>query len=341
MIHPSLSKKMIRGLVGILAGGAVVALALVYLYKPDPKAPETTPTASSEHTRDRTSALDPTLPPSGNFDLRHWKITVPVDDDGNKRADEVSAQKLASGYQHNEYFYTARDGGMVFMARASGARTSSGSAARTELREMLSNTNSAGTPGNNWVFSAFNATHQTQAGGVDGRLNATLKVDHVTTTGRSDKVGRVIIGQIHAKDNEPARLYYRKLPHHTLGSIYLAHEAEAKQIPEQWFDLIGNRSSGASNPVDGIALGEVFSYTIKVRGHELVVTIRRAGKVYVVQTVDMSRSGYHSPGLTEYMYFKAGVYNQNNHEPTQTGTADPDDYVQATFYKLSATHGTR
>ena len=49
-------------------------------------------------------------------------------------------------------------------------------------------------------------------------------MDHVTTTGEPGQVGRVIIGQIHANDDEPIRLYYRKLPHHSKGSVYFAHE---------------------------------------------------------------------------------------------------------------------
>ncbi len=43
----------------------------------------------------------------------------------------------------------------------------------------------------------------------------------------------------------------------------------------------------------------------------------------------MSNSGYDV--ADDYMYFKAGVYNQNN-------TGDGDDYVQATFYALDVTH---
>ena len=43
----------------------------------------------------------------------------------------------------------------------------------------------------------------------------------------------------------------------------------------------------------------------------------------------MSDSGYDSGG--QYMYFKAGVYNQNS-------TGDPKDYVQATFYKIENSH---
>lgn len=55
----------------------------------------------------------------------------------------------------------------------------------------------------------------------------------------------------------------------------------------------------------------------------------RPGKRDLVQAVDMSESGYDQGG--QYMYFKAGVYNQNK-------TGEPNDYVQATFYDLSVTH---
>ncbi len=43
----------------------------------------------------------------------------------------------------------------------------------------------------------------------------------------------------------------------------------------------------------------------------------------------MSDSGYDI--ADEYMYFKAGVYNQNN-------TGNDSDYVQATFYSLVVSH---
>ena len=56
----------------------------------------------------------------------------------------------------------------------------------------------------------------------------------------------------------------------------------------------------------------------------------RDGQSDVIQEVDMGNSSYHT-GSDQYMYFKAGVYNQNN-----TGSAD--DYVQATFYSLSNSH---
>jgi poly(beta-D-mannuronate) lyase len=93
--------------------------------------------------------------------------------------------------------------------------------------------------------------------------------------------------------------------------------------------MIGSRSSSASEPSDGIALNEVFSYEIDVTGNTLTVKILREGKPTLTEEVDMRNSGYDV--ADDYMYFKAGVYNQNN-------TGDGDDCVQATFYALDVTH---
>lgn len=46
-------------------------------------------------------------------------------------------------------------------------------------------------------------------------MNATVAVNYVTTTGSSSQVGRVIIGQIHANDDEPSGFItenYQKTP---------------------------------------------------------------------------------------------------------------------------------
>ena len=79
-----------------------------------------------------------------------------------------------------------------------------------------------GVNANNWAlgYQEPNPDH----GGRNGVLAATLVVNQVTTTGDGLHPGRTIIGQIHAKDDEPARLYYRKCPDNEFGSIYLEHE---------------------------------------------------------------------------------------------------------------------
>ena len=276
--------------------------------------------------------LDPNLPPSSNFDLSAWYLSVPSDDNGDGKADSIKEDELNSGYANSNYFYTAADGGMVFRCPVDGYKTSSGTSyTRTELREMLRRGDTSiatqGVNENNWVFGSAPFSARNAAGGVDGVLRATLAVNHVTTTGDSGQVGRVIVGQIHANDDEPLRLYYRKLPGNSKGSVYIAHEPNGGS--DSWYEMIGSRSSSASNPSDGIALDEIWSYEVKVVGNTLTVTILRDGKDDVVQEVDMSNSGYDVSD--QYQYFKAGVYNQNN-------TGSGSDYVQATFYALEQSH---
>lgn len=287
---------------------------------------------NNTNNNENSNGLNANMPPSTNFNLATWNISIPIDEDNNNKADTVKENELNNGFTNDNYFYTAADGGMVFKCPIDGFKTSENTKyTRTELREMLragnTNIDTQGVTKNNWVFGSAPQQDITNAGGYDGELHATLAVNHVTTTGDDDQVGRVIIGQIHANDDEPLRIYYRKLPDNTLGSIYIAHEENAAN--ETFYDLIGSRSKSVTNPEDGIALDEKFSYAVKVKGNSMWVTINRDGKDAIEQFVDMTNSGYDVGG--QYMYFKAGVYNQNN-----TGTAT--DYVQATFYSLESGH---
>ena len=282
---------------------------------------------------DTSGDLDPNKPPSENFDLSTWKLSIP-DNNGSGLATTITVSEINNGYENSNYFYTAADGGMVFKCPVDGYKTSTNTTyTRVELREMLRGTNTSiptqGVNENNWVFGTAPASDINAAGGYDGEMNATLAVNHVTTTGSSSHVGRVIIGQIHANDDEPIRVYYRKLPNNTLGSIYFAHEPTDGNGSEQWYEMIGSRSNSAPNPSDGIALNEKFSYTINVVGDMLTFTILREGKDDVVETVNMANSGFNVGG--QYMYFKAGVYQGNN-------SGNDDDYAQVTFYALEKTH---
>jgi len=267
--------------------------------------------------------LDPDLPPGGNFDLSYWKLTRP-------NQQERDADQLANGYSVDGEFYTDQTtGAMVFWCPNDGS-TGGSTYPRNELREMIrrfdTNIPTQGINKNNWVFSSSTMANQEAAGGVDGIMTATCSVDHVSlTSDETRKIGRTIVGQIHASDDEPCRIYYRKLPGHTKGSIYFAHEPTTSS--EQWYDMIGSRSDDAPDPEDGVALGEKFSYEIKVVGNLLTVTIIREGKDDVVKEVDMTNSGF----ADDWMYFKAGNYNQNN-------AGDDDEYAQVSFYALDVKH---
>ena len=271
--------------------------------------------------------------PSKFFDLSDWSLSVPTDEDGNGKADHIKETGLALMGYKSDYFYCNNEGGLVMTCPIGGFRTSlNTSYTRVELREMLragnTDVGTQGTTKNNWVHKKSRATKK--AGGYDGELKATLAVNKVTTTGSQEQVGRVIIGQIHAKDNEPVRLYYRKLPNNEKGSIYFAHER--RDGNEEYHELIGSRSKKAKNPEDGIALDQKFSYTITLFKNELTVKIYQKYKPVIKKTVNIRTSGYKV--REEYLYFKAGVYNQNK-------SGDPKDYAQATFYELSNSHNSK
>tara|TARA_B110000495_G_C23027199_1_gene610688 strand:+ start:920 stop:2323 length:1404 start_codon:yes stop_codon:yes gene_type:complete len=269
---------------------------------------------------------------SHNIELIDWYLSVPTDEDNNGKSDSIKETALVGGYADPRFFTLSKDGGVVFTTSISGYRTSTNTNyVRSELREMLrrgdTSQQTQGVNKNNWVFSTAPQADQDNAGGIDGELNAELAVNNVTTTGEAYQIGRVIIGQIHANDDEPARLYYRKLPGNSNGGIYLAHETLGGD--DSYYDIIGSRTNTASNPVDGIPLDEKFSYSITVSGHTLTVKVVKADGKAFEQVVDMTTSGYDQGN--QYMYFKAGVYNQNN-------SGDAHDFVRATFYRIDNSH---
>ncbi len=268
---------------------------------------------------DACGELNPHAPPGRNFDLSHWKLTLPVNG-----AEERSAAELVAGFQHPDAFFTApATGGMTFKAPNRAATTSGSRFPRSELREMLAPAASAKAAANNWVISTSPDAARRAAGGVDGTMRATLTVDHVSTTGDAAKVGRVVVGQIHGPSTEVIRLYYHKRPTDARGAIYFAHD-DPQSGDSVFIPVFGDPKH--LNPPDGLALGERWSYEIVVVGRTLTVSVTPHGRT-TTKVAHPIHAGY--DGLA--LYFKAGVYNQNN-------TGAPDDYVQATFHALAHTH---
>ena len=308
-----------------------------------PKTPILTPRQSTG-----LFGLDPTKSPGENFDLLGWYITTPADDNGDGKSDSIYENELAAGWTDERYFYTDPvTGGMVFRVTPAGAKTSKNTNyTRTELRGMLRRGDeSVATRGandypnkNNWVFSSAPLEAKFNSGGVDGKLRATLAVNQVTRMGKDYQIGRVIIGQIHAKNDEPIRLYYRKLPGNKNGSIYFAHAPAIGK--ERWVKILGSRSDRAKNPVDGIALDEIFSYEISTEGvvdgdkiipYLHVKIIKEDGTEVAAEPYDMRASGFSVDD--EFMFFKAGAYTGNNSSPYPER-----DFDLVTFYKLDYEH---
>lgn len=287
-------------------------------------------------------ALDPGAPPGSNFDLLSWKLNTPADLDGDMRSDSISERDLDDGF-HDEFFFTDSTGGMVFRSTIGGATTSAGARyTRSELREMLRRGNTGistrGVNRNNWVLG-YQPDAGLPIGGRNGVLRATLAVNKVTETGDRNQVGRVIIGQIHAEDDEPARLYFRKYPENDRGFIYLAHEI--RNGDDLYFPVVGplNNDIGSApadeaNSANGIALDEIFSYEIVQQGSRIDVLVRRGdqqGPIIGHNFVDMreQNSAYDVP--EEWMYFKAGAYTLND-------SGDETDFDRITFYALENSH---
>ncbi|MGO4386527.1 polysaccharide lyase family 7 protein [Microvirga sp. 2YAF29] len=216
-------------------------------------------------------ALDFDAAPSGNFSLRNWKITLPVDASGRFVRTAVEVKELG-GYENPVYFYTGQDGAMVFKAPAEGATTSGSRYARTELREVKGSERAA------WSLAQ------------GGTLSATLKVNEVPTL-HTGKGGRIVIGQVHGQDDELVRLYWEN------NTIYFKNDQAGPDNRELRFDLKDSRGHKPS-----VSLDERFSYSIKAKGDFLEVAVRADGKLYKSQTP------INDVWDTDKFYFKAGVY---------------------------------
>lgn len=266
--------------------------------------------------------LDPSADPGENFDLSKWKITYP--DASEEYPPQVSS---------NEFYTDSSTGAMVFQCPNTGGSTSNSSYSRSELREMLNASAGTTSLGNNWVISTASSSDQSAAAAVNGNMKATITVDRVSDThdsGSAWRVGRVIVGQIHASDDEPFKLYYRKLPGHTKGWVYMAYEDSDTEI---FIPLFGDSETdeyGLTSTVepveDGIELGEKWGYEVNVEGREMTVTVTKSDGAWARQTIYWAEE-YNS----DWFYFKAGTYNQNN-------GGESGDYAKVSFYNFEVSH---
>ncbi len=186
------------------------------------------------------------------------------------------------------------------------------------------------------------------------KLSATLKVMNVSATGdaRVAATHSVVVGQIHSADgheNEPLKIFYKKFPGHTKGSIFWNYEINTagEDNGGRWdfstavwgydFSVVGpTENTYPAEPADGIALGEEFSYQIEVKEGSMHLTFTSAGHETKTFTKNLIKSEYATkaaiPKQTqalfvpigqdgverenayaeEGLFFKLGCYNQTN-----------------------------
>jgi hypothetical protein len=247
--------------------------------------------------------LDPTKPPSANFDLTYWYLGVPISADGrlgdNIDSAEIQTPDLSSAdyysrepYKslYSRFFYSGTDGAMVFEVPHDGANTSG--APRCELRETHPDGSHF-----NWTPDSNGGVHT-----LDG-------VCAINAIGK----GKISFGQIHAKSiNVPTvMLRYDNTESPPVIYVTVKHNADAKS-PRTRFDF------------PAVGLDEPISYQLKMEytGTSVMFSCTVNGDT---RTTEMTARVW----LTATQYFKAGNYYTVQEEGVT---------AKVSFYKLVARH---
>lgn len=240
----------------------------------------------------------------------------------------------ATAYENKDFFYTNSDDKgdwVVFKTPNAGNTHGTSNNTRTELAQLKK-----------WLPT------------TDAKMNATLKVMNVSATGDASVASTysVVVGQIHSADgheNEPLKVFYKKFPGHTKGSVFWNYEINTAgdDNSKRWdysqaiwgydFSVVGaDENTFPPEPEDGIALGEEFSYEVEIKEGMMYLTFTSKGHETKTFTKNLISSEYanrsdipaqveklfipiNQDGVErktaytgEGLFFKLGTYNQTN-----------------------------
>ncbi len=241
---------------------------------------------------------------------------------------------IANNFEDKDFFYTANDSDgdwVVFKAPNAGSTHGSSNNTRTELAQTKK-----------WYPKTAN-----------DKLTATLKVMNVSSTGdaRVAASHAVVVGQIHSADkheNEPLKIFYKKFPGHTKGSVFWHYEinTEGEDNSGRWdyssavwgndFSVVGETADTyPEEPKDGIALGEAFSYEVEVKDGIMTLNFTSEGHETKSFTKNLLVSEYTTkadiPEQTQKLFVPIG----------QDGVERKDAYAgEGCFFKLGAYNQT-
>ncbi|WP_423999842.1 polysaccharide lyase family 7 protein [Maribacter sp. IgM3_T14_3] len=266
---------------------------------------------------------------------------IPFFDDWKLILGDGSNAGIANNFENKDFFYTTNDGKddwVVFKAPNGGDTHGTSNNTRTELAQ---------------IKKFYPET-------ADDKLIATLKVMNVSSTGdaRVAATHAVVVGQIHSADafeNEPLKIFYKKFPGHTKGSVFWHYEINTAGDDNagRWdysnavwgndFSVVGETADTyPAEPEDGIALGEEFSYEVVVKDGIMSLKFMSDGHETKTFTKNLLESEYTTkadiPEQTkklffpigqdgverkeaysgEGLFFKLGTYNQTNGKYPET-----------------------
>ncbi|WP_394334127.1 polysaccharide lyase family 7 protein [Kordia jejudonensis] len=237
-------------------------------------------------------------------------------------------------FEDKNFFYTVIDGTrrwVVYKTPNSGVTSKNSSNTRTELHEKRDWTPEEG-----------------------GKLTGTCKVMQVSDSGDARVAASysVVVGQIHSgegHENEPLKIFYKKFPGQTKGSVFWNYEINTagNDNSGRWdfstavwghdMSVIGtSKNDFPAEPKDGIELGEEFSYEVNVYKGIMYLTFTSKGHETRTFTKNLISSEYVQKSAIpaqvqklfvpigqdgteraiaysgELNYFKQGAYNQTN-----------------------------
>ncbi len=237
-------------------------------------------------------------------------------------------------YEHKDFFYSVIDGTRRWVAYKtpnSGVTSKNSSNTRTELHQKKEWTPEEG-----------------------GKLTGTVRVMHVSTSGDARVAASysTVIGQIHSgegPENEPCKIFYKKFPGQTKGSVFWNYEINTAGDDNsgRWdfsypiwghdMSVVGkNPTDFPEEPADGIELGEEFAYEINFHQGVMYLTFTSEGHETKRFTKNLIKTEYPTKGdipeqtknlfvpigqdgferstayAGELSYFKQGAYNQTN-----------------------------
>ena len=211
--------------------------------------------------------------------MDEWKILC---------GDGTSFKELTK-IEHKDFFYVENENNtnwVVYKTPNSGITSRTSSNTRTELGQKK-----------HWIPEE------------GGKLNGTLKVQHVSTSGDARVAASysVVVGQIHSDEgheNEPIKIFYKKFPGHKKGSVFWNYEINTEGSNAKRWDystaiwgydmsVVGDSTTTYPNePKDGIELGEEFSYEINVYKGIMYLTFSSEGHKTVKFTKDLLNSEF-------------------------------------------------
>lgn len=256
--------------------------------------------------------------------FQHWNLIL---------GDGTNVGK-ATEYENKDFFYATHDDAgdwVVFKSPNAGNTHGTSNNTRTELAQLKK-----------WTPM------------MENTMEASLKVMNVSRTGdaRVAATYSVVVGQIHSADgheNEPLKIFYKKFPGHTKGSVFWNYEinTEGDDNSKRWdyssaiwgydFSVVGaTESTYPPEPEDGIELGEEFSYKVEINNGQMNLTFTSEGhetktftKNLVVTEfptkedlpeqvkrlfVPIGQDGVEQKTAyaNQGLFFKLGTYNQTN-----------------------------